>query len=677
MARWVCVPHNASAGTSISPSVSRSRREVTVTPYNSHSDVQKNQLTWMIGGPQGSGINASAEVFAKACSRAGLRIYANIEYHSNIMGKHSFYRVRVGNEDVRSYQEKTDILVALDHETLVGGGDHRRWPTHYGHLHEVNDGGGVIFDSDIGYDPPADRTDIHFYPVPFMEVIKNALEEVGKGEQARRYEILKNTVALGATLALCEYPFDLVADVIIGQFKGKRSEVGQLNVRAAKLAFGYVRDHFDCAAFPYRLQPGPEPKARILAKGYEIIAIAKLRAGCAFQTYYPISPATDESVYLERHQRDQDLLVVQCEDEISSINMAIGAAHMGVRSATATSGPGFALMVEGIGFASITEAPGPVITMYQRGGPSTGLPTRQEQGDLQFALHPAQGDFPHIVIAPGDLRESYQDIFSAFNWADRYQMPIIVLSDKKLASVYTTIDKLELRYDKIDRGERFTGSEWTAVDAKGPNDSAHGHNGNGKPGDVKEYLRYALTKDGISPRSRPGIAGGRFWVTSDEHDPDGHITEGVEMRMAMMHKRMGKLALVQKAIPQDQQYALHGPADAELTVVAWGSTKGTILDAIRVLETQGKKINFLQCRLMKPFPAEAVGDILRRAKRIVSMEENYSGQLASLVTEQHGIPIKDRINKYDGRPFSEDEVVRALANAYAGGKIEPVVTHVR
>jgi len=640
--------------------------------------VQKNRLTWMIGGPQGSGINASAEVFAKACSRAGLRVYANIEYHSNIMGKHSFYRVRVDDEDIRSYRDTADILVALDDETLTGDGHHRRWPTHFGHLHEINEGGGVIYDSEIEFQPKeSGRADLRFYPVPFMEIIKKALEEVGKGEQARRYEVMKNTVGLGASLALCDYPFDLVAEVIRSQFKGKRSEVGELNVRAARLAFEHVKQHGSAKDFPYTLKPGSEPKARILAKGYEIAAIAKLKAGCSFQTYYPISPATDESVFLERHQRDYNLLVVQCEDEISSINMAVGAAHMGVRVATATSGPGFALMVEGIGFASITEAPGPVLVLYQRGGPSTGMPTRQEQGDLQFALHPAQGDFPHIVTAPGDLRESYQDIFSAFNWAERYQMPIIVLSDKKLASVYTTIDKLELKYDRIDRGERFTGSEWTALDAKGPNDSANGHNGNGKGADVKEYLRYALTKDGISPRSRPGIPGGRFWVTSDEHDPDGHITEGVEMRMAMMHKRMGKLALVQKAIPQDQQYALHGPADAELTVVAWGSTKGTILDAIRVLEAQGKKINFLQCRLMKPFPAEAVGNILRKAKHIVSMEENYSGQLASLVTEHTGILIKDRINKYDGRPFSEDEVVRALANAYAGGKIEPVVTHVR
>jgi len=641
--------------------------------------VQKNRLTWMIGGPQGSGINASAEVFAKACSRAGLRVYANIEYHSNIMGKHSFYRVRVDDEDIRSYRDKTDILVALDHETLAGDADHRRWATHFGHLQDLNEGGGVVYDSEVEFDTTeAQRKDLRFYPVPFMEIIKKALEEVGKGEQARRYEVMKNTVGLGASLALCDYPFDLVAEVITGQFKGKRSEIGQLNVRAARLAFEYVKQSFDIAGFPYTLKPGPEPKARILAKGYEIAAIAKLRAGCAMQTYYPISPATDESVYLERQQREYGLLVVQCEDEISSINMAVGAAHMGARVATATSGPGFALMVEGIGFAAITEAPGPVLVLYQRGGPSTGLPTRQEQGDLLFALHPAQGDFPHIVIAPGDLRESYQDIFSSFNWAERYQLPVIVLSDKKLAAIYTTIDKLELKYDQIDRGERFTGSEWTPADAKGPNDGRAAHNGNGKPGgDIEEYLRYALTKDGISPRSRPGIEGGRFWSTTDEHDPDGHITEGVEMRVAMMRKRMGKLALAAKAIPEDQQYALHGPADADLTVVAWGSTKGTILDALRILAAEGKKVNFLQCRLMRPFPAEQVGAILRKAKRVVCIEENYSGQLASLIAEQTGFLITDKINKFDGRPFSEDEMVRAISNALAGGRVGAVVTNVR
>ena len=640
--------------------------------------MQKNRLTWMIGGPQGSGINASAEVFAKACSRAGLRVYANIEYHSNIMGKHSFYRVRVDEEDVRSHRDQTDILVALDHETLAGDGDHRRWGTHKGHLHEVSEGGGVIYDAEIGFDNSGARAGIQYFPVPFMDIIKKALDEVGKGEQARRYEVMKNVVALGSSLALCEFPLELVEEVIIGQFKGKRSEVGQLNVRAARLAFEHVREHFDAKSFPYRLQPHRDPKARLLAKGYEIMAIAKLKAGCHFQTYYPISPATDESVYLERNQREYNLLVVQCEDEISSINMAVGAAHMGVRSATATSGPGFALMVEGIGFASITEAPGPVIVMYQRGGPSTGLPTRQEQGDLQFVLHPAQGDFPHVVIAPGDLRECYQDVFSAFNWAEQFQLPIIVMPDKKLAAAYTTIDKLELKYDKIERGKRFTGSEWTPVEASGTDfATGNGHtNGGEAKAERKEYLRYAFADDGISPRSRPGTVGGRYWSTSDEHDPDGHITEGVGMRVAMMHKRMGKLPLIAKAIPEDQQFALHGPADADLTIVGWGSTKGTILDAMKDLAERGRKINFLQCRLMRPFPAAKVEAILKGAKKLALVEENYSGQLGALIREQTGVLIETRILKFDGRPFSQDELMEAFEKAFTSGGVQEVVTNV-
>src|SRR5437879_9483520 len=224
---------------------------------------------------------------------------------------------------------------------------------------------------------------------------------------------MKNTVGLGASLALCEYPFDVVAEVIRSQFKGKRAEVGELNVRAAKLAFEHVKQHESAKDFPYTLKPGKEPKARILAKGYEIHAIAKLKAGCSFQTYYPISPATDESVFLERQQRDYSLLVVQCEDEISSINMAVGAAHMGGRAATATSGPGAAVMHERTGSAAITQCAATGLGMSHRRGRCAGQPTRQEQGDLQFALHPAQGDFPHLVLAPGDLRECYQDTFSA------------------------------------------------------------------------------------------------------------------------------------------------------------------------------------------------------------------------------------------------------------------------
>ncbi len=603
----------------------------------------KNQLSWMIGGPQGSGINASAEIFAKACSRAGLHVFANIEYHSNIMGKHSYYRVRVDERPVRSQSDPVHVLVALDEETLFGDGDQRTYPTHAGHLGELVAGGGVIYDAAIPQEHiSARRSDLRLYPIPYLELIKKALEEVGKGDQARRYEILKNIVGLGASLALYDFPFDRVADLVREGFRGKRAEVGELNVRAARLAYDLVKTSFP-DDFPQKLRPHAQPKARILARGSYLHAIAKLKAGCAFQTYYPISPATDESTYLEKYQGQYGLLVQQCEDEISSINMAVGAAHMGVRSATATSGPGFSLMVEGIGFASITEAPGPVLVLYQRGGPSTGMPTRQEQADLLFALHPTHGDFVHLVVAPGDLEECFQLTALAFNWAERYQMPVIVLTDKLLAASYWTLDGLDTEFMKVDRGQTF--------------DNGH-QNG--------QFLRYDLTESGISPRSRPGLAGGQFWATTDEHDPDGHITEGVRMRVAMVEKRFKKLDLASREIPQDLAFGVYGPQDADVTVVAWGSTKGAILDAQERLAEEGVRVGYVQVRLMRPFPARALADALGKAKRLLLVENNYSGQLGQVIREQTGIHITDRVLKFDGRPFSEDELVASLRAAAIG-----------
>lgn len=614
----------------------------------------RNHLSWMIGGPQGSGINASAEVFMKACTRAGLRVFANIEYHSNIMGKHSYYKVRVDEREVRSHVDETHIVVALDEETLFGDADHMRYPSHGGHIGELVSGGGVIYDAAVPLDhAKVGRDDIRLYPIPYLDLIGKALAEVGKAEQARRYEIMKNIVGLGASLALSDFPFERVAEVVREGFKGKRAEIGELNVRAARLGYEHVKATFP-DDFPYKLAVAAAPKARLLARGSVVHAVAKLKAGCALQTYYPISPATDESVYLEKQQRKYGMLVQQTEDEISSINMAIGAAHMGVRASTSTSGPGFALMVEGIGFASISEAPGPVVVFYQRGGPSTGMPTRQEQADLQFALHPAQGDFPHIVVAPGDMPECFQHTTLAFNWAERYQMPVIVLSDKHLAASHWTLDSLDTELVTVDRGL----------------DQPDGARRDG------DYLRYALTDSGISPRSRPGIKGGQFWATSDEHSPDGHITEGVEMRVAMMEKRFRKLELAAREIPLDIAFGAYGPAQAELTLVGWGSTKGAILDALDRLNDEGLRANFVQVRLMRPFPAKALAERLKRARRLVLVENNYSGQLGQVIREQTGIAIEDRILKFDGRPFSETDLVRALREVLARGGTQKVVTPV-
>jgi 2-oxoglutarate/2-oxoacid ferredoxin oxidoreductase subunit alpha len=620
------------------------------------TELSRRELSWVIGGPQGGGINASAEIYAKALMRGGLHVFANIEFHSNIMGKHSYYRVTAAPVPVRSHIDAIHVLVALDQETLFGDALQRKhYPSHTGHVHQVAPGGSIVYDADLKIDDARfGRDDVHLYPIPYFEVLEEALAEVGKGGQSRKYIVMRNTVALGASVGLAGYDEELLFEAIREEFKGRKLEAAEMNIAAVRVAAAYARSHF--TARPERqlaALPVSERRPRLLIKGFQAVGIAKLKAGLGMQTYYPISPATDESVYLEQKGPAYQLTVVQCEDEIASINMAIGAAHMGVRAATSTAGPGFALMSEGFGFAAITEAPGPVVFLWQRGGPSTGLPTRTEQADLQFALHPAHGDFPHIVIASGDLEEAFLDSFESFNWADRYQVPVVVLLEKLLASSLFTSERIDMSRLRIDRGLVFQ-------------PASPEKNG---------YRRHALTADGISPRSVPGTAGGIFSTTSDEHDPQGHITEGIDNRIAMMRKRMEKLETAAREIPESFKWKLHGPPRADLTLVGWGSTKGAILDAMSELEAEGRSVNFLQVRLMRPFPASAVERILAEAGTTVLVEANYTAQLGALIREQTGVAMHHRVLKYDGRPFSRNEVVEGIKAALADHKQEIMVSH--
>ena len=361
----------------------------------------------MIGGPQGSGINSVAENFAKSCIRGGLHIFANIEYHSNIKGEHSYYRLRVESKPPRSHVDWVDLLVALDRETIFGDLN-KVHPTHRGHRHEVSPGGGIIYDRSLNLTPESfGRDDIKLFPIPYMDLLVDALKEFGKDKELSKYQVMVNTIALGASLGLADYDFDLATEAIREGFTGRKAALGDLNVSAAKHGYDYAKMSFGEDAFPTKLRKQPLSGKRMMIRGIQAVAIAKLKAGCGFQTYYPITPATDESEYLESHQKDYNMIVVQAEDEISAINMATGAAHAGLRSSTSTSGPGFSLMAEGLGWAGITEAPGPVVVLYQRAGPATGLPTRTEQADLRFALHAAHGEFPRIIIAPGDVVETY------------------------------------------------------------------------------------------------------------------------------------------------------------------------------------------------------------------------------------------------------------------------------
>ncbi len=608
----------------------------------------------MIGGPQGSGINSVAENLARACMRGGLHVFANIEYHSNIKGEHSYYRLRVEEKEPRSHVDWVDLLVALDKETIFGD-QNKIHATHRGHRHEVSPGGGIIYDTSLKLTPDMfGRDDIALFPLPYLDLLIESLKEFGHEREISKYQVMVNTIALGASLGLVDYNFDLAAAAIREGFTGRKAALGDLNVSAAKRGYDYAKKNFSPDNFPIKLRPQPIRDKRMMIRGVQAAGIAKLKAGCGFQTYYPITPATDESEYLESHQKDYNMIVVQTEDEISAINMATGAAHAGLRSSTSTSGPGFSLMAEGLGWAGITEAPGPVIILYQRAGPATGLPTRTEQGDLRFVLHAAHGEFPRMVIAPGDSVEAYYDTFDAFNYADRYQMPVIVMLDKFIASTYRDVPIFNGDGMKVDRGYMLKDEDLARS---------------------TDYRRYQFNELGISPRAIPGQKGGIFWTTGDEHDESGHITEAAEPRVKMMTKRMRKLDLAGEVIPDSKKATLHGPRTAPLTLVGWGSTKGSILDGIDDLRADGIEANFLQIRYFSPFPTMLVEEVLSRAKRKIAIENNYTAQMAGIIREKTGIAVDSKLVKFDGRPFSQNEVYEGVKDILKNGKMEVTISH--
>jgi 2-oxoglutarate/2-oxoacid ferredoxin oxidoreductase subunit alpha len=608
----------------------------------------------MIGGPQGSGINSVAENFAKACVRGGLHVFANIEYHSNIKGEHSYYRLRVDQQELRSHVDWVDLLVALDKETLFGDVN-KAHPTHKGHRHEVSPGGGIVYDAAFNLSPESfGRDDITLFPVPYMDLLIDSLKAFGKDRELSKYQVMVNTIALGASLGLVGYDFGLASEAIKEGFTGRKAALGELNISAARHGYDYAQKVFGHKPFPMRLQKQSLGAKRMMIRGVQAVAIGKLKAGCGFQTYYPITPATDESEFLESHQKDYNMIVVQTEDEIAAINMATGAAHAGLRSSTSTSGPGFSLMAEGLGWAGITEAPGPVIILWQRAGPATGMPTRTEQADLRFALHAAHGEFPRLIIAPGDVVESFYDTFDAFNYAERYQVPVIVLVDKFLASTYKDVPLFDTGGMKVDRGDFLQEADL----AKNP-----------------DYKRYQWTDLGISPRTRPGQKGGIFWTTGDEHDEYGHITEAPDLRMRMMTKRMRKVELAGQVIPDSKKATLHGSRSAPTTLVGWGSTKGAILDGMEELKANGIETNFLQIRYVNPFPSELVQRILSGSSRKIAIENNYTAQMAGLIRESTGIAVDNKVVKFDGRPFSQNEIYEGVRDVVKDGMREVTLSH--
>ena len=560
-------------------------------------------VNFLVGGEAGQGVQSVGNLLTRSLARGGLRVFADQDYESRVRGGHSFFRVRAGTAGTDAISESIDVLIALNAETMEL------------HRGEVSGSGIIIHD---GEQFTAAEGEGELLSVPLRRL---AVETGGAA-------VMANSVALGAGLGVVGYDLAPVEGALRDRFEA--GEVAEGNVRAVRAGHEYARQHMRGDG-PARLQPAGG--ARLMLNGNEAISLGAIAAGCRFMSSYPMTPATSIMEYLAGKSDQVGLAVVQTEDEIAAINMAVGAGFAGVRAMTATSGSGFCLMVEGLGLAGITETP-VVIVDAQRPGPAVGMPTRTEQGDLEFVLHAHHGEFPRAVLAPTTVADAFWVTVKAFNLAEKYQVPVIILTDHHLASSYATVDEFDLSQVTIERGPVFGDEE-----------------------DPAAYRRHRITHDGISPRAFPGLSDALVITDSDEHDEAGHMTESAEVRTAQVQKRLRKAFSLKQDISPPP---LYGPKAAETTLIGWGSTYGAIREAVETLHREKVSINMVHLSEIWPFPGEAVADAMARSRSTYVVENNATGQLSRLIRRETGREVTGRILKYDGRPFTPDDIIRRL-----------------
>ncbi len=585
------------------------------------------------------GVDTSANSFARSCAYAGYWVFGKREYHSNITGEHSYFVVTVSDREVYTFRDPIDILVTFEPRTLRL------------HINDVKSGGAVIYDSDedISW---VKRDDIIFVPIPYNEIIKETAQKFGLKDM-KKLQVMRNSISVFASASVIGLEAKFVEMSMDYIFTGKRRKVLEPNKYAGLRAYEIAGKYRE--KFPTKM-PHIQSEKRAILTGNQATAIGKLVAGCRFQTYYPITPATDESEFLESLAKNYGIIVVQTEDEIAAICMSIGASLSGARASSSTSGPGFSLMAEALGWAGMNEVP-VVIVDYQRGGPSTGMPTRHEQGDLKFAVYAGHGEFPKVVLAPGDIEEALYVTAEAFNIADKFQCPVIILEDKFVANSIKTVRLPDISRLKIERG-KFLNSI--------PQDDSKQSDGK-----INKFKRFEFTEDGISTRIPIGTTGFIFWNSGDEHDEYGHITESPENRTKMHEKRMKKLAKIIEETPDDFKLQVYGDIKSEYAIVSWGSTKGSIISAIEELEKEGLSFLFIQVRMIHPLDGEIIKKLIS-GKVKICVEQNWSGQLAGLITEATAEKFDYLILKWNGRPISHDEMKHTLKKIVLAHKtVEP------
>lgn len=571
--------------------------------------------TIKIGGEAGQGIQTIGDTLAKVFSRSGYHVFTHQDYESRVRGGHNFYQVRFSEREIMASRDGVDILIALDRESIDLHGK------------EVSEGGHVIHDSSsIG---PVEGSSVSgtLLDIPFVAL----------AEQHGGSKIMANTVATGAVLGMLGMKADVLTEIVRDTFKKKGETVIEANIRAVAAGRDFaVKECLKCAFVP--ADPGA-PK--LLISGTEAVGLGAIASGCRFYSAYPMTPSTGVMNYIADHEKEYGIVVEQAEDEISAINMALGASFAGVRAMTGTSGGGLALMVEGISLAGITETP-VVIALGQRPGPATGFPTRTEQGELQFVIYTAHGEFPRIVFAPGSPEQALLLTNKAFDLAEKYQVPAFVIFDQYLADTTWTYDKLDMERLKV-HDYRLRG------DALGA---------------LQEYKRHGYTESGVTPLGVPGASRHLIVTDSDEHDEEGHIVEDAETRIRMTDKRIfRKLPLIRDEISPPLVY---GDPSPDVLLAGWGSMFGLMKEAVDVLSK--KKIAMLHFSEVYPFPPPGKQDflsLLGKAKTAVCIEQNATGQFARLMRAETGFVFGKQISRYDGRPFTLEGIVQEIGKAVA------------
>jgi len=570
-----------------------------------------------IGGQAGQGMQSISFIMGKIFTRHGYYVFINQDVESRIRGGHNFNQIRIKDEPVHAISHKVDLLIALDKGTIDQD------------LPELIEDGVLIFD---GPQTGFTSDNSNHLSVP-MEKLAT---EAGKNK------IMINSVATGAAFALLEYDLEPLLGRLEEEFGGKGEEIVRNNQNSALAGYRYVQENFR-GVCPYRIPPAPLTKRKMLLNGSQAMALGAICSGLKFYSGYPMSPSTPIMEFVASVSKEYDIIVEPAEDEIAAINMVIGASFAGVRAMTATSGGGFCLMAEGLGLAGMTETPA-VVVVAQRPGPSTGLPTRTEQADLRFVIHAGHGEFPRAVFAPGYAEQAFYLMGKAFNIAERYQTPVIVMGDQHFNDSYFTVDQLDLGKIRIDRGE-------TVGDDTIPS--------------VKDYKRYAWSESGISPRILPGQSEAVLYADSDEHTEAGHITESAEVRKRMVLKRMRKLQGMSREMgPPEMSPSNNG----DIVLLGWGSTYGAMKEAVELMNGEGLRAKMLHFSEIHPFPSRGFSKKTIGDAKVFAVENNHAGQFADLLSCETGIPVSHKILKYDGRPFSPQEIVTKVKEWISGRK---------